>query len=191
MRDPLPIAMLVVASACAARQPASKAATAAESEPAGRSAATASADSRPGVASQPVRAASPSNGAPADSGDVQRGRSLPEVGVEAVGLHIGGGPNDEAHREPFKRAIGAHDAAFLRCYRLVEDPMRGGTFGVDLFIPRRGGKPEVRQPRTGMRGAAFRRCVLEAFADIQFEPPVLGPTVISYSLKFTVSDSGN
>jgi hypothetical protein len=178
MRNLLPIAALVVAGACAARQPASDAASPAEAE---RAAA-------PGAA---ARAVSPPRSASsaAEASDEPRGPSLPEVRVEAVGLHIGGGSNDEAARTPFKQAIAAEDDEFLRCYRLVEDPMRGGTFGVDLFIPRDGGNAEVRQPRTGMRGEAFRRCMLAAFAKVEFERPALGPTVISYSLRFVIHDS--
>jgi hypothetical protein len=66
--------------------------------------------------------------------------------------------------------------------------MRGGTFGVDLLIGREGGRPEVRQPRTGMSGAAFRGCMLDAFARVEFARPPRGPTVVSYSLRFIVED---
>ena len=44
---------------------------------------------------------------------------------------------------------------FRRCYVHVEQPGKGGTFGVDLFVDRDGGKAEVRQPRTGMSGENF------------------------------------
>src|SRR5688572_17608544 len=40
-------------------------------------------------------------------------RSLPEVTVRNVGLHIGGGSNDAASKEPFQRAIAARFEAFL------------------------------------------------------------------------------
>jgi hypothetical protein len=120
---------------------------------------------------------------------VPSGPSLPEIVVENVGLHIGGGANDDAGREPFKAAIRPHFSRFLRCYRLVEVPMKGGTFGVDLFIGREGGKPDVRQPRTGMAGPEFRRCMLDTFESIEFGRPERGPTVISYSLRFVVRDA--
>jgi hypothetical protein len=114
---------------------------------------------------------------------------LPEVVVENVGFHIGGGPNDDATKEPFKRAIEPHFAELLRCYRQVSEPEKGGTFWVDLFVDREGGAPEVRQPRTGMGGAEFRDCVVDVFRSVEFERPKLGPTVFSYSIRFTVRDT--
>lgn len=115
-------------------------------------------------------------------------RSLPEVTVRNVGLHIGGGSNDAASKEPFQNAIAARFEAFLTCYRQVAEPEQGGVFGVDLFIKREGGEPEVRQPRTSMQGEAFRACVVDVFESVVFERPARGPTVISYSLKFEVRD---
>jgi hypothetical protein len=110
--------------------------------------------------------------------------TLPEVTIRNVGLHIGGGSTDESERDAFKRAIEARFEDFLRCYRMVVEPEKGGTFGIDLFIARAGGKPEVRQPRTAIKGAEFRECMLNAFSTVHFEKPKAGPTVISYSLKF-------
>lgn len=112
--------------------------------------------------------------------------ALPEVVVESVGMHVGGGKNDETEKAPFKRAIESRFAEFRRCYVEVEQPGKGGTFGVDLFIGREGGKPEVRQPRTGMSGEKFRSCVVAVFNSIDFERPRAGPTVVSYSLRFSV-----
>jgi hypothetical protein len=104
--------------------------------------------------------------------------------VENVGLHIGGGPNDDASKAPFLRAIEPHRDAFRACFVKVEEPEKGGTFGVDLSIGRGGGKAEVRQPRTGMKGTEFRKCVIEAFEQIVFEKPAKGPTVISFSIRY-------
>jgi len=115
-------------------------------------------------------------------------RSLPEVTLRNVGLHIGGESNDAASKEPFQRAIAARFESFLACYREVVEPEKGGTFGVDLFIDRDGGKPEVRQPRTSMKGEGFRKCVVDVFESVVFDRPVKGPTVISYSLEFEVHD---
>jgi hypothetical protein len=112
--------------------------------------------------------------------------ALPEVVVESVGMHVGGGRNDEAEKAPFKAAIEPHFEEFRRCYVHIEQPGKGGTFGVDLFVGREGGKPEVRQPRTGMSGEKFRNCVVGVFNSIDFERPRAGPTVISYSLRFSV-----
>jgi hypothetical protein len=110
--------------------------------------------------------------------------SLPEVIVETVGLHVGGGPNDEATKRTFLRAIEPQFDAFRACFVKAEEPEKGGTFGVDLFIGRAGGKPEVRQPRTAMKGSEFRKCVAQAFEQIGFEKPAKGPTVISYSIRY-------
>jgi hypothetical protein len=115
------------------------------------------------------------------------GPSLPELVVETIGLHVGGGTNDAAQKQPFERAVARQFAAFRRCYLEVERPEAGGTFGVDLFIASGGGRPEVRDARTGMRGTAFRECVRAAFASVEFEPPGR-PTVISYSLRFRLAD---
>jgi hypothetical protein len=101
-------------------------------------------------------------------------------------MHIGGGANDSDSKLSFKRALERKFDDFLRCYPLVEQPGRGGTFGVDLHIGRNGGKPEVTQPRTGMPGADFRACMLRAFSDVEFEKPRAGPTVVSYSLRFVL-----
>ncbi|MCC6214244.1 MAG: hypothetical protein IT376_05210 [Polyangiaceae bacterium] len=138
--------------------------------------ASASAPSAPA----PSASAAPPPSAPAPAG------SLPEVRVENVGLHVGGGPNDDATKEPFREAVATRFESFRRCYALVQEPEKGGTFGVDLRIGPRGGTPEVSQPRTGMKGAEFRDCVVGAFREVTFPPPRKGATVISYSLRFTL-----
>jgi biopolymer transport protein ExbD len=112
---------------------------------------------------------------------------LPEVKVESFGLHIGGGPNDDATKKPILDAISKHFDAFRACYVKVQDPAKGGTFGVDLRIGRDGGSAKVEQPRTGMKGPEFRECVLDVFKHVTFEKPPKGPTVVSYSLKFSLS----
>ena len=118
----------------------------------------------------------------------RRAMSLPEIRVENVGLHIGGGSNTAQAKEPFLRAVARHFESFRMCYVHSEDPTRGGVFGADLYIPRGGGHPEVRQPRTGMAGARLRDCMVDAFGQVEFERPGK-PTVISYSLRFVYRDS--
>lgn len=136
----------------------------------------------PPSAAPPASAAPTASSAPApDAGPP----SLPEVSVHNIGLHIGGGPNDDASKEPFRKAIEPHFDDFLKCYRQVQEPEKGGTFGVDLYIGRHGGKPEVRQPRTIIKGKAFRDCMIDAFGNIDFQRPKK-PTVISYSVRFEV-----
>jgi hypothetical protein len=101
-------------------------------------------------------------------------------------MHVGGGKNSPEEKAPFHRAIEQRFPAFLDCYRLAEDPWAGGSFGVDIKIARGGGAPTVEQPRTRIRGQGFQECMVAAFGKVQFEKPKAGPTVISYSLLFTL-----
>ena len=116
-------------------------------------------------------------------------RPLPELKLENIGLHVGGGPNDAETKAPFQRAVAERFPAFLDCYRKNEDPAKGGRFGVDLHIARGGGHPRLEQPRTAMRGPDFRACVIAVFESVEFEKPKHGPTTISYSLHFTVDEA--
>ncbi|MGC4095224.1 MAG: hypothetical protein QM756_46345 [Polyangiaceae bacterium] len=107
------------------------------------------------------------------------------MAVKSVGMHIGGGPNDAAGKAPFEKAIEQRFPEFLRCYRLVTEPGKGGTFGVDLHIERGGGKPRVEQPRSALGTEPFRACMLSVFESVDF-PPLKKPSVVSYSLRFSV-----
>ena len=102
------------------------------------------------------------------------------------GMHIGGGPNDEASKRPFIKAIEASFDAMRTCYKKAEDPMHGGTFGVDLKIAGKGGRPDVQQVRTALKGDGLKECLQTAFKEIQFGPPPKGPTVVSVSVKFSL-----
>lgn len=114
--------------------------------------------------------------------------SLPEIEIENFGLHIGGGPNDDAAKAPIKAAIARHFDELRACYRLVEHPEKGGTYGVDLRIPAEGGKAKLEAQRTGMAGVEFRKCVAEVFERVEFAKPPRGATVISYSVRFGLED---
>jgi hypothetical protein len=111
---------------------------------------------------------------------------LPELTVEPLGMHVGGGKNDAEEKAPFHRALERQFPAFLECYRLVDDPWAGGSFGIDIKIGRAGGNPQLEQPRTKLRGPGFQDCMLAALGRTQFEKPKAGPTVISYSIRFTL-----
>lgn len=115
-------------------------------------------------------------------------RPLPELKVENIGLHVGGGPNDAETKAPFLNAIAARFPAFMDCYRKNEDPVTGGRYGVDLHIARAGGHPRLEQPRTALRGPEFRACLSSVFESVEFQKPTHGPTTISYSLRFTLVD---
>ncbi|WP_437292174.1 hypothetical protein [Sorangium sp. So ce406] len=141
--------------------------------------AAAPASAAPVVSAAPAASATPDPAAPADAGP------LPKVKVANIGMHIGGGPHDDYTKEPIKRSVAPHFDEFRRCFALAEDPNKAGDFGIDLRIEKDGGKAEVRKPRTALKGEAFTRCVVGVFERIDFQKPRRGPTVVSYSLRFT------
>jgi hypothetical protein len=113
-------------------------------------------------------------------------KALPELRIEPLGMHVGGGTNSPEEKAPFHRALERQFPAFLDCYRLADDPWTGGSFGIDIKIPRAGGAPALEQPRTKIHGAGFQDCMVAAFAKAQFDKPKAGPTVISYSIRFVL-----
>jgi len=113
-------------------------------------------------------------------------KALPELRVEPLGMHIGGGSNTPEEKAPFHRALERQFPELLECYRFVEDPWGGGSFGVDLKIGRNGGAPTLEQPRTKIRGTGFKECMVSALGRAQFDKPKAGPTVVSYSVVFTL-----
>ncbi|WP_437922706.1 hypothetical protein WMF37_27145 [Sorangium sp. So ce291] len=154
-------------------------ASASAAGPAPATSASAAAPAAPGAsASAAAEPAAPGAG-PADAGP------LPKVKVANIGMHIGGGPHDDYTKEPIKRSVAPHFDEFRRCFALAEDPTKGGDFGIDLRIEKDGGKAEVRKPRTALKGEAFTKCVVGVFERIDFLKPRRGPTVVSYSLRFT------
>ena len=66
-------------------------------------------------------------------------KALPELRIEQLGMHVGGGSNSPEEKAPFHRALEQQFPAFLGCYRLADDPWTGGSFGIDIKIPRAGG----------------------------------------------------
>jgi hypothetical protein len=146
-------------------------------------------------------AAGASDAAPAPSGSADPGGSAgpaaasgaPSAGQEPpaslkvanIGLHIGGGPNDAPTKEPIKRSVEPHFDALRRCFMLVEDPRKGGDFGVDLLIPKDGGRAEVSHPRTALKGEGFQACVVKTFEGVDFKRPKTGKTMVSYSIRYS------
>ena len=146
---------------------------------------------RPGApgpaSSRPAGAASASPLVPLPGGEEPTpDKALPELRIEALGMHVGGGTNSPEEKAPFHRALERQFPAFLECYRLAEEPWTGGSFGIDIKIARAGGAPSLEQPRTKIRGSGFQDCMVTAFGKVQFEKPKAGPTVISYSILFTL-----
>ena len=105
-----------------------------------------------------------------------------EIEVKNIGLHIGGGPNDAKTKAPFVGSIEGHFDAFGRCYADagIEEVV---TVSVDLLVVKSGGNPEVGEIRTGVKIEAFVECVRRVFASVAFEPPKLGATRFSYSIR--------
>jgi hypothetical protein len=105
--------------------------------------------------------------------------------VRNIGLHIGGGPNDDENKAPILNSVAPHLSEFAPCLSQSQDAAVGGDFGVDLMIPAKGGIAEVSNPRATLRGAAFRACVVKVFEAIVFERPLRGKTMASYSIRFS------
>jgi pyruvate/2-oxoglutarate dehydrogenase complex dihydrolipoamide acyltransferase (E2) component len=110
---------------------------------------------------------------------------LPKVAVANIGMHIGGGPNDDVTKDPIRKSVAPHFDELKRCFARAEDPAKGGDFGVDLRIERAGGTAQVSHPRTTIKGKDFRACVVHVFETIDFQKPRGGKTTVSYSLRFT------
>ncbi len=115
---------------------------------------------------------------------------LPPVKVSNIGMHIGGGPNDDVTKDPIRRSVQPHFDEFRRCYPLVEEK-KTGDYGVDLRIDRAGGKAQVSHPRSVLKGKEFRECVVKVFEGIDFLKPKGGTTTVSYSLRFTPAKDGS
>ena len=103
--------------------------------------------------------------------------------VKTIGLHVGGGPNDSETRGRYVAIIESKLAEFKKCHLLTPDTNKKASFGVDLLLPTKGGRPKVKDYRTSLKGRDFQACVLGTFGQIRF-PEVPRPTVISYSLLF-------
>ena len=106
--------------------------------------------------------------------------------MKSFGLHVGGAAKDNELKREVQRTLERGFPRYLDCYRLIEQPGSEGTFGADLHVPVEGGKPKVGQPRSALRGNAFRACMVKAFESARFDPPSSGrAVVVSYSVKFS------
>jgi hypothetical protein len=110
---------------------------------------------------------------------------LPHVKIENIGMHIGGGPNDSVNKAPIADSVAPHFDEVRACWARVDDPARGGDFGVDLLIQPGGGRAKVTNPRTAIHPDAFKECVVAVFEKIDFQKPRKGLTMVSYSLRFS------
>jgi hypothetical protein len=113
-----------------------------------------------------------------------RGESAAQVRLKTVGLHIGGGPNDDATRDPLIALFESQFPALTRCAEQIEPRLDSpGSFGIDLYVGASGGIAEARQVRTRLGPEAFRECVKRVLTGLDFPAPKR-PLVISYSLAF-------
>jgi hypothetical protein len=110
---------------------------------------------------------------------------LPAVKVSNIGIHIGGGPNDDVTKDPIRRSVHPHFDEFRRCWSLAEDPKKVGEVSLDLRIEKAGGKPQVKRVGGSAKGKEFKECVVKVFEGIDFLKPKGGTTTVSYSLRFT------
>jgi hypothetical protein len=129
------------------------------------------------------RASAPSAArAPAGAPAVAR---APGVSLATVGLHVDGVLNREPHRGRLVRVFEREFAAFRRCHERAERHDEGASFGVDVLIPKGGGRGKVRQTRTRLSSKAFRGCMHGVFESIRFAPPPSArPEIVSYSVLF-------
>jgi hypothetical protein len=109
----------------------------------------------------------------------------PAVTLATVGLHVDGALNREPHRSRLVKVFEREFSAFRRCHERAERHDEGASFGVDLLIPKTGGRAKVRQSRTRLESKPFRSCMLAAFEAIRFAPPSSERAeIVSYSVLF-------
>jgi hypothetical protein len=150
----------------------------------------------PSVTAAPPPAAAPSVSPPrspvvttqppvAVAKPVAKGPPAQPVVLSTVGLHVGGPLNDEPHRSRLVKTIEKQFAAFKRCHARATKHEQGASYGVDLLVPKEGGKPKIKEQRTRLEGKGFAACMNDAFQAIRFAPP---PTkrdeIVSYSVLF-------
>lgn len=105
------------------------------------------------------------------------------VEVKQIGLHIGGGPNNEEAHARYSRPIQRRFGELERCYALAQPTQKNASFGVDLLVPSRGGVAKIKDYRTVLNGKDFHLCVLGVFGSVEFPAPEKA-TVVSYSVLF-------
>lgn len=112
-----------------------------------------------------------------------------KVEVVTIGMHVAGGPFDEATKVPFQKAVEPRFAEMTACFaENVPAPPKRTDVGVDLMIEAAGGMPRVSNPRTTlpkMESEALVQCVVGVFASVSFPRLERGKTGVSYSLRFT------
>lgn len=109
----------------------------------------------------------------------------PKVSVQTVGLHVGGGARSEASRQKLVRRFEKHLPAMARCHVFSKHGNQNALYGIDVTVPRSGGKPTLGEVRSRLKSSKFRRCMAKVIGAIRFKVPEKGRnTTISYSLLF-------
>lgn len=127
----------------------------------------------------PPSAAAPSAPAAPDP------NAISKINLKTIGLHVGGGPNDDATRKPLLALLELSFPDLQRCAaQLSPLPTQLTSFGIDLYVGAKGGHAEARQIRTRLGPEAFRVCVKQALTVLNFPAPPK-PRVISYSVAFS------
>ncbi|MEO8179363.1 MAG: hypothetical protein ABI895_11080 [Deltaproteobacteria bacterium] len=125
----------------------------------------------------------PSSGRP-PAETVARERA-PAVELQTVGLYLAGAANIESTRRQLVKLFERNFGAFRRCHADAPAHTENASFGVDLLVPKEGGRAKVRQTRTRLAGSGFRNCMERVFQAIRFEPLPSGrPEIVSYSVLF-------
>jgi hypothetical protein len=116
--------------------------------------------------------------------EIQDAPPIPtNVEVKQMGLHVGGGPNDEPTHALYSTPIMRRFDDLKRCYPLATGAGKNASFGVDLLISTRGGTAKIKDYRTVLGGKDFHLCVLGVFGTIEFPAPSKA-TMVSYSVLF-------
>ncbi len=142
----------------------------------------AAAAASPGVPTEP--AAAPETSEPGPEPPVAaHSDSGAHVVLKPIGLHVGGGPNDDETKALYSAPIERQFDALRACHQFAENPSRKGSVGVDLLVGTNGGRPKVKDYRSAIRGEAFKRCVVDVMSQVRFPAPPRA-TVISYSVLY-------
>jgi hypothetical protein len=116
---------------------------------------------------------------------VSPGAAAPQADIRHIGMHIGGGPNDDATKEPFWRSIAARHQDFAACWSKLPKAAKV-EFGIDALVPGKGGRAQVDGPRSTVKDDAFVACMRDVYATMDFLPPKSGiPTKVSASIRLS------
>lgn len=119
----------------------------------------------------------------ADGREPEPKKALPRLSFRHLGMHIGGESNSAESKKVWFSDIESGSHSILSCYTAVQKPEVGGSYGIDLYVGRSGGAPEIRGSRQKIGDETFDLCMREVFQGISFHRPER-PTVFSYSLLF-------